>query len=63
MTLDVRGSSSDLEVGWNLRTVKVTSFWGIESVLGLNVHALYSHTSFTMVNIYGPYLNRVPFLE
>ena len=46
-----------------MRTVKATSLWGMESVLGLNVQVLDIHTSFTVVNIYDPYMNRVPFWE
>lgn len=35
-TLDVRGRSGGLAVGWNERTIKPLNFWGMESVLGLN---------------------------
>ena len=58
-TLDVRGHSGGLAVEWNERSVKSLNLWGMESVLGLNFLALELGETFSIFNIYGPYLNRV----
>ena len=60
-TLDVRGHLRDLEIEWNARNVKVLNIWGMESVLGMTFKALEHVDIFNVVNIYGPYLNRIPF--
>ena len=62
-TLDARGCSSGLVVGWNDRTVKSLKSWGMESVLGINFLLLELRENFTILNIYGPYLNRIPFWD
>jgi len=61
VTLDVRGRSGGLAVGWNTREVKLINSWGVESVLGVEVLSIELGTQLSMLNIYGPYLNRVPF--
>lgn len=63
VTLDVRGRLGGLAVGWNERTVKSLNSWGMESILGLNFSALELGEYFTIFNIYGPYLNRIPFWD
>ena len=50
-----------LVVAWNERTVKSLNSWGMELVLGLNLLALDLGEIFIIFNIYGPYLNRIPF--
>ena len=60
-TLDVRGCLGGLAIGWNTRCVKVLNVWGMESVLGISIKALDLLDTFDVVNIYGPYLNRIPF--
>ena len=62
-TLDVRGCSGVLEIGWNEKTVKALNLWGKESVLGINFQALALQTSFIVFNIYGLYLDMIPFWE
>ena len=61
-TLDVRGHSGGLEIRWNERTIKALNPWGMESVLGLKFLALDLEVSFTIFNIYGLYINRMPYL-
>ena len=63
VTLDARGCSGGLVVGWKVKSIKVVSLWGMELVLGLKLQALDLQTTFIAINIYGPYLNRVPFWE
>ena len=62
-TLDVKGRSGGLEIGWNVRIVSALNVWGMDSILGLSFRALEMVGTFDVVNIYGPYLNRIPFWE
>ena len=62
-TLDVKGHSGGLEIGWNARIVSTLNVWGMDSVLGMSFRALEMVGTFDVVNIYGPYLNRIPFWE
>jgi hypothetical protein len=61
ITLDVKGGSRGLTMGWNSQTVKATNCWGLESGLGLTLIVLGSGEVFKIFNIYGPYQDRVPF--
>ena len=60
-TLDARGCYGGFAIGWNESYVKVLNIWGLESVLGLEFKELDLEVSFTVFNIYGPYLNGIPF--
>ena len=62
-TLDVRGRSGGLAIDWNTRCVKVLNVWGMESVLGISIKALDLADTFDIINIYGPYLNIIPFWD
>ena len=61
--MDVRGRSGGLEIGWNSRNIKVLNVWGMESVLGLTFKAMELGDIYNVVNIYGPYLNRISFWD
>ena len=39
-TLDVRGRSGGLAIGWNVRNIKILNVWGMESILGMYFKAL-----------------------
>ena len=41
--------------------MKVLNVWGMESILGISIKALDMVDTFDVINIYGPYLNRIPF--
>ena len=43
--------------------MKVLNVWGMESVLGISIKALDLLDTFDVVNIYGPYLNRILFWD
>ena len=58
-TLDVRGRSGGLAIGWNTRCVKVLNVWGMESVLGISIKSLDLADTFDVINIYDPYLNKI----
>ena len=62
-SLDVRGRLGGLAIGWNTRSVKVLNVWGMESVMGITLRALKLVDTFDVINIYGPYLNRIPFWD
>ena len=57
------GRSECLSIEWNVRNVKVLNIWGMESVLGMTFKALEHVDIFNVVNIYGPYLNMIPFWD
>ena len=59
--MDARGRSGGLAIGWKEALVKAINLWGMESIIGLQYHALDLQSTFTVLNIYGPYLNRVTF--
>ena len=63
MTLDVRGRSGGLAVGWKLCAAKLINSWGMDSVLGVELLSVDLGTSITVINVYGPYVNRVPLWE
>ena len=63
VSLDVRGRSGGLAVGWNNRRVKLNNAWGSEGVLGVEIFSEELGMSLSVVNVYGPYINRVPFWD
>ena len=63
VTLDVRGRSGGLDVGWKLCAAKLINSWGMDSVLGAELLSVDLGTSITVINVYGPYVNHVPFWE
>jgi hypothetical protein len=62
-TLDVRGRFVGLAIGWNDRSVKLHNSWGMDSVLGMQCSALDLGEALTVFNVYGPYLNWIPFWD
>ena len=56
-TLDAKGYSGGLAIGWNTRNVLALNVWGMDSVLGMSFRALELVVTFDVINIYGPYLN------
>ena len=63
LTLDARGRSGGLEVGWKTSSIQLINAWGSEAVLGIEVFVADLGISLNVVNVYGPYLNRVPFWD
>ena len=62
-TLDVRGRSGGLAMGWNAQMVRVLNIWGMESVLGMTFQALDHGEAVNVFNVYGSYLNRISFWD
>ena len=63
VTLDVRGRSGGLAMGWDTRVVKALNIRGMESVLGMTVQGLDHGDPVDVFNIYGPYINCIPFWD
>ena len=63
VTLDANGRSGGLAVGWRKCCVKLVNAWGMDSVLGAELHSEELGFSLSVLNVYGPYLNRAPFWD
>ena len=61
MALDARGPFGGLVTTWCVPLVHVDSLWGCDSGLGLEIFSNKFGGSFTLVNVYGPYLDRFQF--
>ena len=59
-SLDVHGRYWRLAIGWHSGRVSVLNIWGLVSVMGMTIKALGLVDPITVVNVYGPYLNRIP---
>jgi hypothetical protein len=55
---DAKGRSGGLATGWLLKKCNFESVWGFESGIGLNFFLTDLGHSMTIINIYGPYLDR-----
>ena len=60
-TLEV--AREDWLLDHNVRNIKVLNIWGMESVLGITFKALEHVDTFTVLNVNGLYLNRIPFWD
>jgi len=63
ITLDVKGRSGGLAIGWKNCKLKLITSWGMDSVLCAEVLSAELGFSIKVINIYGPYNNRVPFWD
>ena len=63
ITLDVKGRSRVLAVRWRICKLKLVGSWGMDSVLCVEVLSVDLGITFKVINIYGPYQNRVPFWD
>jgi len=63
LTLDVKGRSGGLAVGWRNSCMKLVDSWGMDSVLCVDVLSADLGITIKVINIYGPYHNRVPFWD
>ena len=61
VTVDARGRSGGLAVGWKNCRVKMINAWGTEAILGVEVFSEDLGIPLSVVNVYGPYLNRAHF--
>jgi len=63
VTLDVRGRSGGMAVGWKTSVMKVQTAWGMESILGVELRSADLGICLKVINVYGPYLNRITFWD
>ena len=63
VAVDARGHSRGLASGWKVQSCRCDCSWGIFSGVGLAVWDSDIGKTFTIVNIYGPYLNRASFWD
>ena len=60
-TLDTKGWSRGLVVGWRDGRLKVLNTWGMYQAIGLEVYSTDLYSSIPILNVYGPYIDKVPF--
>ena len=61
--MDSRGHSGGLAIGWCSRTIKVINDWGFDSGLRIKVFVEDLVSCITIINVYGPSQDRVPFWD
>ena len=49
--------------GWKVQSCRCDCSWGISSSVGLNLWIAEIGKTLTIINIYGPYLNRASFWD
>ena len=50
-------------MGWKISAVKMVNSWGRDSVLGVDLLSADLGSKLSVINVYGPYLNRAPFWD
>ena len=55
--------SSGLAIGWVSNQIRCENIWGFQSRMGIDVYSRETDRAFTVINIYGPYQDRLPFWE
>ena len=63
VAMDARGRSGGLASGWKVQSCRCDKSWGINSGVGLVVWDSVLGKALTILNIYGPYLNRASFWD
>ena len=63
VAVDARGRSGGLASGWKVQSCRCDCSWGIYSGVGLLVWDSELGKALTILNIYGPYLNRASFWD
>lgn len=63
LAMDARGRSGGLAMGWHKARCRFINSWGCFSCLGVDIYSQELNSSFCMINIYGPYQERVVFWE
>ena len=58
-----RGHFGGLAIGWNQSTIRCSNSWGAPSGLGVQISWAEANLNLNIVNIYGPYNNRVEFWD
>ena len=61
ISLDAKGKSGGLLLGWRIRHFQFLSAWAVDSGLFASLYSIEMKEVFCFMNIYGPYLDRVRF--
>ena len=61
ISVDAKGRSGGLLLGWRTRLFQFLSAWAVESGLFASLFSIEMKESFCFMNIYGPYLDRERF--
>ena len=61
ISLDAKGKSGGLLLGWRIRHFHLLSAWAVDSGLFASLYSIEMKEVFCFMNIYGPYLDRVRF--
>lgn len=63
MTLDAKGWSRGFATGWRTTLCRLSSSWGCDSCLGMELLSQELNSLLRLVNVYGPYQDRVGFWD
>ena len=58
-----RGHTGGIAIRWNQSTIRCTNSWGSPSGLGVHISWVAENLNLNIVNIYGPYNDRVEFWD
>jgi hypothetical protein len=61
--LDAAGKSGGLATGWCTNSIKLLNYWGVNSYVGIDIFVEGLGKYFRILNVYGPYLDIIPFWE
>ena len=61
ISLDAKGKSGGLLLGWRIRHFQLLSVWAVDSGLFASLYSIEMKEVLCFMNIYGPYLDRVRF--
>ena len=63
LSQSAKGLSGGMAIGWNQSTTRYTNSWGALFGMGIQISWEEENLSLKILNIYGPYNNRVTFWE
>lgn len=61
--LDAKGRSGGVVTKWRVASCRLVNSWDSESYLGMDLFFQELNSEFCLLNVYGPYLNRVTFWD
>ena len=61
MTMDAKGQSGGMATGLHYDSCHFSNSWGCDSFLGMEVYSQELNSFLCLVNLYGPYQDRVVF--
>ena len=61
--VDVVGRSGGLAIGWMTNQIRCENIWRFHAGMGIDVYSRDTDRVYFMINIYGPYQDRLPFWD